>query len=169
MYEGSQHREIISKYLEEEESAERIHQVQGGESRVQCSPFGVIPNKGKPGKWRLIVNLSAPMGASVNDGIDKELASVAYMPVDEVAGRVTSLGRGAELVKADVKAAYRNVPVHPRDRWLLGMRWEGAMFVDGTLPFGLRSAPLIFTALGDEIPSRKEPDGSGTTSTTLCR
>ena len=57
-----------------------------------------------------------------SDGMDKELASVAYTSVDEVAGRVTSLGRGAELVKADVKAAYRNVPVHPRDRWLLGMR-----------------------------------------------
>ncbi len=71
-------------------------------------------------------------GASVNDGIDKELASVAYTSVDEVARRVMSLGRGAELAKADVKAAYRNVPVHPRDRWLLGMRWEGATFVDGT-------------------------------------
>ena len=26
---------------------------------VQCSPFGVIPMKNKPGKWRLILNLSA--------------------------------------------------------------------------------------------------------------
>ncbi len=151
MYEGSQHREVIRKYLEEEEGGGRIHKVIDGESRVQCSPFGVIPKKGKPGRWRLIVNLSAPEGASVNDGIDKELASVAYTSVDEVVRRVVKLGRGAELAKADIKAAYRNVPVHPKDRWLLGMRWEGETYVDGTLPFGLRSAPLIFTALGDAI------------------
>ncbi len=43
------------------------------------------------------------------------------------------------------------MPVHPKDRWLLGMRWEGETYVDGTLPFGLRSATLIFTALGDAI------------------
>jgi len=151
MFEGSQRREIISKYPEEEESAGRIHKVKEGESKVQCSPFGVIPKKGKPGKWRFIVNLSAPDGASVNDGIDKELASVAHTSVDEVARRVMAVGRGAELAKADVKSAYRNVPVPPRDRWLLGMRWEGETYVDGALPFSLRSAPLIFTALGDAI------------------
>lgn len=153
MYKASQHREIISGYLKAEESAERIWkvtQVEGAE-QVQCSPFGVIPKKGKPGKWRLIVNLSAPDGESVNDGIDRKLVSVAYISVDEVVKRVLEVGRGAELAKADVKAAYRNVPVHPKDRWLLGMRWEGEVFVDGTLPFGLRSAPLLFTALGDAI------------------
>ncbi len=160
MYEGSQHREIIGKYLREEVSAGRVHIVKEGRAIVQCSPFGVIPKKGKPGRWRLIVNLSAPDGASVNDGIDKELASVAYMSVDEVARRVLEVGRGAELVKADVKAAYRNVPVHPKDRWLLGMRWEGEVYVDGTLPFGLRSAPLIFTALGDAIQWIAERKGA---------
>jgi hypothetical protein len=50
------------------------------------------------------------------------------------------------LAKMDIKQAYRNVPVHPADRPLLGMRWEGKVYVDKTLPFGLRSAPLIFTA-----------------------
>jgi len=59
--------------------------------------------------------------------------------VDEVARRMMLVGKGG------------NVPVHPRDRWLLGMRWEGETFVNGTLSFGLRSAPLIFTALGDSI------------------
>jgi len=58
MYEGSQHREIISQYFQEEERAGRIHKVNEGVENVQCSSFGVIPKKGKPGKWRLIVNLS---------------------------------------------------------------------------------------------------------------
>ncbi len=97
------------------------------------------------------MNLSAPEGHSVNDGIDRELSSVAYMSVDYVIRRVLRLGEGALIAKADVKAAYRNIPVHPKDRWLLGMRWEGGTYVDGTLPFGLRSAPLLFTAVGDAI------------------
>ncbi len=87
----------------------------------------------------------------MNDGVDRQLASVAYTSVDEVVRRVLQAGREAELAKADVKAAYRNVPVHPKDRWLLGMRWEGELFVDGALPFGLRSAPLLFTALDDAV------------------
>ncbi len=56
---------------------------------------------------------------------------------------------GAELAKIDIKSAYHIVPVHPGDRWLLGMSWQGKVFVDGVLPFGLCSAPKIFTALAD--------------------
>ncbi len=149
MYEASQHVEVIRAYLDKELEANRIWKVD--EEGVQCSPFGVIPKKGKPGKWRLIVDLSAPEAHSVNDGIDRRLASVAYMSVDDVVRRVLELGPGAKVAKADVRAAYRNVPVHPRDRWLLGMRWDGETFVDGALPFGLRSAPLLFTALGDAV------------------
>ena len=149
MYEASQHREVIQEYLEKEVQGRRIWKVSA--EGVQCSPFGVIPKKGKPGRWRLIVDLSAPEAHSVNDGIDRELSSVSYTSVEDVVRRVLELGEGARLAKADVRAAYRNVPVHPRDRWLLGMRWEGETFVDGTLPFGLRSAPLLFTALGDAI------------------
>ena len=40
--------------------------------------------------------------------------------------------------------------MHPDDRGLLGMSWQGQVYVDvdATLPFGLWSAPLMFTALG---------------------
>ena len=38
----------------------------------QYSPFGVIPKKYKPGKWRLIFNLSAPHNHAVKDAILKE-------------------------------------------------------------------------------------------------
>ena len=115
MYEASQHKEVISSYLNAEESAGRIWRVkhESWAKFVQCSPFGVIPKKGKPGKWRLIVNLSAPDGSSVNEGIARKLASVSYTSVDEVARRVLQLGRGAELAKADVKAAYRKCASPP--------------------------------------------------------
>ncbi len=146
-------KEAVSEYLAEEVKAKRVWRVGKEEwkSRVQCSPLTVIPKKGKPGRWRLIVNLSAPEGHSVNDGISRELASVHYATVDVVVERVIYLGAGAQMAKADMKAAYRNIPVHPKDRWLLGMEWEGSVFVDGALPFGLRSAPIVFTTVGDAI------------------
>ena len=50
------------------------------------------------------------------------------------------------MSKLDIKLAYRLVPVHPQDRYLLGV---GAYYVDAALPFGLRSAPKIFTAVAD--------------------
>ena len=68
---------------------------------IQCSPFGMIP-KGKPGRWRLILNLSAPDGASVNNGIPKDLCSLGYVSVDGLVRETLRLGKGAEMAKVDV-------------------------------------------------------------------
>ena len=62
------------------------------------------------------------------------------------------LGRGTELVKMDLKDAYCVVPVHPQDHQLLGIRWDGGVYVDRSLPFGLWSVPPpIFTAFADLV------------------
>ena len=55
------------------------------------------------------------------------------------------------MAKLDLKAAYRSVPVHPDDRPLLGTLWEEALYVDTALPFGLSSAPKIFSAVADAL------------------
>ena len=71
--------------------------------------------------------------------------------MDNAAKLITELGQGSLLAKVDISHAYRNIPVHPQDRRLLGMTWEGALFVDTTLPFGLRSAPKLFCAVSDAL------------------
>jgi len=76
---------------------------------------------------------------------------LAYAYVDHLPGLVVSAGRGSFLVKADIKEAYRIAPVHPEDQYLLGVYWEGSLYVDKILPFGLRSAPKIFSALADAL------------------
>lgn len=118
---------------------------------VQLSPFGVIPKRGQPGRWRLIVNLSSPEGASVNDGIDSLLTSLHYASVDDAVSTIQALGAGTMMAKLDLKAAYRNVSVHPADRPLLGMLWDNTVLIDTALPFGLRSAPKIFSAIADGV------------------
>ena len=55
------------------------------------------------------------------------------------------------MTKADIKQAYRIVPVHPEDRHLLAVQWDNRVIVDKVLPFGLRSAPLIFTAIAEAL------------------
>jgi hypothetical protein len=57
---------------------------------------------------------------------------------------VRAIGTGAKLAKIDVKAAFRCVPVHPSDRWLLGMKWCNSFYADLALPFGLKSSPGIW-------------------------
>ena len=103
------------------------------------------------GKWRLIVDLSSPDRMSVNDGIDPALCSLKYTRVEQVAEKVFKLGPGAQLAKIDVKSAYRIVPVHPDDRPLLGMLWQNRLYIDASLPFGLRSAPKLFNAIADTL------------------
>jgi len=144
---------IVDTYLHRELSLGRLLHIPDPSILpwFHTSPFGVIPKKHKPGKWRLIVDLSAPDGRSVNDAIDKEMCSLSYISVDDIAQAVLRLGKGSLLAKADIKEAYRMVPVHPEDRLLLGVEWKGQLYLDKVLPFGLRSAPIIFSAIGDAI------------------
>ena len=56
--------QVVRKYLNKEVAEKRVWVVgaTGGEmAGMQSSPFGVIPKKGKPGRWRLILNLSVGM------------------------------------------------------------------------------------------------------------
>ena len=55
------------------------------------------------------------------------------------------------IAKIDIKSAYRLIPVYPGDRKWLGMKWNNKIYVDGMLPFGLRSAPKIFNSVADAV------------------
>ena len=61
------------------------------------------------------------------------------------------LGPDCLLAKIDLKQIYRVVPIHPEDWHLLGMQWQGQVYLDTALPFGLRSAPKILSALADVL------------------
>ena len=93
------------------------------------------------------MDLSSPHGESVNDGIEAELCTLEYLRLDEVTNRIAKSGRGTMLAKMDIASAYRMVPVHPEDRPLLVIQWAGQLYFDTRLPFGLRSAPNIFTTV----------------------
>ena len=154
MQSAFEHPEVISQYLQKERSLGRLLGPFEGTSDlppVQINRFGVIPKGHNMGKWHLITDLSFPIGQSVNDGIDPALCSLHYTTVEDIAKIITEVGKGALLAKFDIESAYRLIPAHPQDRPLQAMHWDGKMYIDPMLPFGLWSAPKMFNAVADAL------------------
>ena len=121
---ADQHPEVISTYIEKEKAAGTVlgpFAVGDLEPPVQISRFGVIPKGHTLGKWRLILDLSHPEGASVNDGISPDHCSIKYLKIEEVAQALLKSGPGTAIENIDIQSAYRIVPVATADRHLLGM------------------------------------------------
>ena len=65
------------------------------------------------------LDLSSPASHNVNDGIvndgiPKDPYSLHFVSVDVVIRALVELRTGALMAKFDVKAAYRNIAIHPR-------------------------------------------------------
>ena len=148
---ATSHPEVVDTYIKDELALNRVF---GPYSRHQCpsvqiSRFGVIPKSHQPIKWRLIIDLSHPQCHSINDNIPKPLCSLSYITVDDAINTIMGFGPHTLLAKVDIKSAFRLLPVHPADRHLLAMEWDNRIYIDGCLPFGLRSAPKLFNILAD--------------------
>ena len=117
---------------------------------THISRFGVIPKGHNSGKWRLITNLSFPHGQSVNDGIDPTLCSLSYTSAETVATIIAQFGGTPLLAKVDIESANRLIPVHPDDRTLLGVQWQGRVYIDpirSPLSSGLPQTSAVADAL----------------------
>ena len=51
------------------------------------------------------------------------------------------------MIKMDLKDAYLQVPIHEAHQCFLQFAWEGKQYKFQCLPFGLSSAPRVFTKL----------------------
>ena len=83
---------------------------------LYVSSFGVIPKKGQPDKWHLIVDLSSLQGHSINNGIDPESWHLQYIKMDDIIKMVSKFGLDALMAKFDIESAYRNIAIHPLDK-----------------------------------------------------
>ncbi|XP_077775069.1 uncharacterized protein LOC144325502 [Podarcis muralis] len=110
---------------------------------LHVSPLGIVPKKA-PGEFRLIHNLSHPRGTSVNDVIPPELCSVRYASLDHAIKMIRKFGPGALLAKCDIESAFRLLPIHPADFWLLGFQFEGGFYFDKAMPMGCSVACAAF-------------------------
>ena len=87
MTSAKEHPDIVSSYVAEECKQGRVlGPFPPGElQNIHINRFGVIPKHHQPNRWRLIVDLSYPDGASVKNGVSKELCSLQYIKIDNVA------------------------------------------------------------------------------------
>ena len=97
---------------------------------------------------RVIVDLSWPEGISVNSGIDKDVylgddVSLTYPTIDTLTSIIISKGPGALMFKTDLSRAYKQLFVDPREIHMLAFKWKNCIYIDKTLPFGLRSAAYL--------------------------
>src|SRR5213075_373000 len=115
------------------------------------SPLGAVPkiSNGIQTGWRRIHDLSFPAGSSVNDGIPPAYASLLYQTIDDAITLISRSGRDATLRKRDFKDAFRAIPLSPLDYWLFYFEWNGALYVDIFLPFGLRTSPFLFNLFAE--------------------
>jgi hypothetical protein len=118
-------------------------------SIVTCSPLGLVPKA--DGGFRRIHNLSWPQGLSVNDAIPDEYAALQYASIDQVLSLVRAAGPGAILLKRDIKDAFRMVPIALAHQRFLGFCWQGIVYNEKVLPFGLRTAPFLFNLFAEAL------------------
>ena len=116
------------------------------------SPVGAVPKP--PDKCRMIHHLSAAQGndtLSVNDAIHAEMKKVTYVTIKEIVQLADAVGEGGYLWTADAQDAYVRVPVHPSEWELLGIKFNGKIFVMTCLPFGLASSCRIYEHFADGV------------------
>jgi hypothetical protein len=103
---------------------------------VAClSSVFFVPKKG--GQWRLVVNLKP-----LNQFVEKEHFQMEGLK------EVRDIIRPNDwMFKLDFKDAYFHVPIHPRHRHYLAFEWRNVTYQYKALPFGLTSAPRIFSKL----------------------
>ena len=107
-----------------------------------------ILTRPKPnGTVRIILNLSAPEGCSVNDGINIEEFPAVMSSTEAWLAVLNAAGRDCWMVKVDWQNAYKHLTVQAADTDLQWFMWGGKFFKELCLVFGASSSAGIFDAL----------------------
>ena len=75
---------------------------------------------------------------------------MAYSSIEDASLAMHTLGPGAQLAKIGIRDVYRIIPVDPEERPFLALSWQDQVYVDCQLPFGMASAPAIFSTVALE-------------------
>ncbi|GLB39889.1 putative tyrosine recombinase [Lyophyllum shimeji] len=121
----------------------------------QTSPLDIIPKPGKPGKFRLVQNLSFPHLprnhiSSINSSIDSNLYPSTWGTFSVIALLIWRLPPGSQAAVRDVMEAYRTIPLLPSQWPGMVVRLADDQFnVDTSDCFGLSSGNGLYGIVGD--------------------
>ena len=107
--------------------------------------FSGLMTRPKPnGSVRIILNLSAPEGSCVNEGINKDEFPASMSSTTDWLRTLHRAGRRAKMCKIDWADAYKHIAVHDEDTDLQWFEWCGKGFKELCLIFGGVSSAGIF-------------------------
>ena len=90
----------------------------------------------KPDSWRPIINLKP---------LNKAYIRPRRFRMETLAVILPSLLQGSWATSLDLKDAYLHIPIHPSHHKFLAFRYRGVDYCFRALPFGLSTAPRVFT------------------------
>ena len=104
-----------------------------------CNQFHLpdFPGQEKRGGQRPVLNLKAL----------NQFVQVEHFKIEGLHLLPDLIQREDWMIKLDLKDAYLQVPVHEAHQCFLQFAWEGKQYKFQCLPFGLSSAPRVFTKL----------------------
>lgn len=108
----------------------------------------LVPKKN--GKWRPVIDLS-----TLNSFVDNR-----SFKMETTASIKASILRGHWGVSLDLSDAYFHVPIHPSSRKYLRFCHNGQVFQFRAMPFGLATAPRVFTKIMAAVGSFLRLQGS---------
>ena len=112
-----------------------------------CSPVRMVPKKNTT-EMRMITHPSYPHRNSINSHIDPADTKTQYQSFDAALKLVAAQGKGAYMLKGDVKLAFWLVPIRPQDWHLLGSCFQQQYYIDICLHFGASISCAIFEKVG---------------------
>jgi hypothetical protein len=99
------------------------------------------------GTARVILNLSAPKGLSVNDGINADDFPTSMSSTTRWLEILDTAGKSCSIAKVDWAAAYKHIAVRPEDIPLQYFSWLGKDFTELMLVFGGASSAGLYDRL----------------------
>ena len=154
-YSALQYPDHVSKYLQEEiQHKAIIGPFQQMPFPCHISPF-LTRDKPNSTNRRVILDLSFPLGHSVNEGVPKNkylgtYFQLSYPSIDDMVSKLKQLGPEALIYKIDISRAFRHIRIDPGDLDLLGLKHDN-YYVDVTLPFGFRHGSVFFQRCTDAV------------------
>ena len=120
---------------------------------THVSPF-MSREKPDSDNRRIIIDLSWPLGASVNSFTTSNVYlntvyKLQYPTIDNIISTLIKLGPGTLLYKVDLSRAFRQLRIDPIDYNLLCLKWGSKYFSDTFCPFGHRGGSTACTRLSD--------------------
>ena len=100
-------------------------------------------------KRRVILDLSYPRGASLNDHVDRNRFDNRNFALKLTC--IDDIVSDPVLFKVDVARAFRNLRVDPADCIKFGIKWQGLYYLDGAVAFGWVHGTAAFQLCSDSI------------------